>query len=66
LYSVNRRNRVNSVGSAERNLAYDVDYDSALIKLCMAVGINAELTSFGQPREERTRLEHALAEAVST
>lgn len=49
--------------SAERNLAYDVDYDSALIKLCMAVGIDAEPTSFGQPREERTRLEHALAEA---
>jgi hypothetical protein len=49
--------------SAERSLAYDVVYDTALIRLCGAVGIEATPALFGQPREERARLEHALAEA---
>jgi hypothetical protein len=49
--------------SAERDLAYDVTYDCALIRLCVAVGIPAAPVSFGRPRDERARLEHALAEA---
>jgi hypothetical protein len=49
--------------SAERDLAYDVNYDCALIRLCAAVGIPAAPASFGRPRDERARLEHALAEA---
>jgi hypothetical protein len=49
--------------SAERDLAYDVDYDCALIRLCLAVGIPATSASFGRPRDERARLERALAEA---
>jgi hypothetical protein len=47
--------------AAERDLAYDVDYDCALIRLCGAHGIPAAPASFGQPRAERTRLERALA-----
>jgi hypothetical protein len=49
--------------SAERDLAYDVNYDCALIRLCMAVGLPATPASFGRPRDERARLERALAEA---
>jgi hypothetical protein len=48
--------------SAERDLAYDVSYDCALIRLCLAVGLPATPASFGQPRDERARLERALAE----
>ena len=46
---------------AEQNLAYDVDYDCALIRLCTAAGIETTPASFGQPRTERARLERALA-----
>jgi hypothetical protein len=49
--------------AVEWNLAYDADYDCALIRLCAAFGIDAGPTSFGQPREERSRLEQALTEA---
>jgi hypothetical protein len=49
--------------SAERSLAYDVNYDAALIGLCGVMGIDATPASFGQPREERARLERALADA---
>jgi hypothetical protein len=48
--------------SAERNLAYDVNYDCALIRLCAAEGIAATPASFGQPGVERARLERALAQ----
>jgi hypothetical protein len=47
--------------SAERDLAYEVHYDCALIRLCAAEGIETTPTAFGQPRVERTRLERALA-----
>jgi len=47
--------------SAERDLAYDVQYDCALIRLCAAAGIETTPASFGQPRVERARLERALA-----
>ena len=47
--------------SAERGLAYDVDYDCALIRLCAATGIETTPASFGQPGAERARLERALA-----
>jgi hypothetical protein len=47
--------------SAERDLAYDVDYDCALIRLCAAAGIETTPASFGQPGAERARLERALA-----
>jgi hypothetical protein len=47
--------------SAERSLAYDVNYDAALIALCAVTGIDATPASFGRPREERARLERALA-----
>ncbi len=46
---------------AERVLAYDVDYDCALIRLCAAAGIETTPASFGQPGAERARLERALA-----
>jgi hypothetical protein len=49
--------------AVEWNLAYDADYDCALIRLCAVLGIDAGPTSFGQPREERARLEQALTEA---
>ena len=48
--------------SAERDLAYDVRYDCALIRLCAAAGIETTPASFGQPAVERARLEPALAE----
>jgi hypothetical protein len=48
--------------SAERHLTNDVSYDCALIRLCAAVGIPAAARSFGQPLEERARLERSLAE----
>ena len=48
--------------SAERDLAYDVHYDCALIRLCRAVGIETTPASFGRPGVERERLERGLAE----
>jgi hypothetical protein len=48
--------------SAERDLAYDVNYDCALIRLCAVEGIATTPASFGQPGVERARLERALAE----
>jgi hypothetical protein len=47
--------------SAEQDLADDVHYDCALIRLCAAAGIDTMPASFGQPRVERARLERALA-----
>ena len=47
--------------SAERDLAYEVYYDCALIRLCAAEGIQTTPAAFGQPRVERARLERALA-----
>jgi hypothetical protein len=47
--------------SAERDLAYDVQYDCALIRLCAAAGIETTPASFEQPGVERARLERALA-----
>ena len=47
--------------SAERDLAHEVDYDCALIRLCAAHDIATAPSSFGQPRVERSRLERALA-----
>src|ERR1700689_2701654 len=49
--------------SAERSLAYDVNYDAALIALCAVMGIDATPAFFGRPKEERARLERALADA---
>ena len=51
-----------SHSSVERDLAYDVRYDCALIRLCAVSGITTTPAAFGQPRVERARLEHALAE----
>ena len=48
--------------SAEDDLAYDVHYDCALIRLCAAAGIETTPASFGQPMVERARLERALAQ----
>jgi hypothetical protein len=50
-------------GSAESQLAYEVDYDRALINLCTALGIDTQPGRFAQPAEERSRLEQALAAA---
>ena len=44
-------------------LAVEVAYDRALIKLREAHGIDAIDVNFLHPREERTRLEEALAAA---
>jgi hypothetical protein len=49
--------------SAEGELAYDVNYDCALIRLCAATGIETTPAFFGRPGVERGRLERALAAA---
>ena len=49
--------------SAERDLAFEVDYDCALIRLCLGVGLAATPASFGRPLDERARLERALSES---
>jgi hypothetical protein len=64
--ALTRRARVLKSGgrrghSVERDLIHDVGYDCALIRLCSAVGIDVTASSFGRPREERARLERALA-----
>ena len=56
LTSSNRPHR-----SAERDLAYDVQYDCALIRLSAAAGIETTPAFFEQPGVERARLERALA-----
>jgi hypothetical protein len=50
-------------GVALTALAAEVAYDRALIKLCEAHGIDVIDPSFLHPREERARLEEALASA---
>jgi hypothetical protein len=49
--------------SVEQDLADDVLYDCALIRLCTVTGIETTPGSFGQPAVERARLERALADA---
>jgi hypothetical protein len=49
--------------SASLALAAEVSYDRALIKLCMANGIEADALGFADPGAERARLEHDLAAA---
>ena len=48
--------------SVERDLAYDVRYDCALIRLCAVSGITTTPDCLRATAVERTRLEHALAE----
>jgi hypothetical protein len=48
---------------AERDLAYEVHYDCALMRLCAAAGVETTPASFGQPGVERERLERSLAKA---
>jgi hypothetical protein len=55
--------RVCQGGVALTALAAEVAYDRALIKLCEAHGIDVVDLSFTHPREERARLEEALAVA---
>jgi hypothetical protein len=50
--------------SAERSLAYDVNYDCRAHRIvCGHAGVDSTPASFGQPKEERARLERALADA---
>ncbi len=51
------------VASAGIDLAAEVAYDCALIKLSAATGIEVTAERFTQPRAERARLERALATA---
>jgi len=44
-------------------LAAEVSYDRALIKLCLANGIEADSLGFSHPGTERARLERDLANA---
>jgi hypothetical protein len=44
-------------------LSAQVAYDRALLKLCEAHGIDIDNLSFAHPRQERARLEAALAAA---
>lgn len=41
-------------------IADQLAYDVALIELSRCLGIEVDLTKFGQPQHERARLEHAL------
>ena len=41
-------------------IADELAYDVALIELCRRLGIEVDVTRFGQPKHERTRLEQAL------
>jgi hypothetical protein len=50
-------------GSVQDGLAYEVAYDSALVGLCAASGIDVDPERFRHPQEERARLEAALAES---
>lgn len=45
----------------EGNLAANIDYDLALLRLCLARGIDADPRRFDRPIEERGRLEAELA-----
>jgi hypothetical protein len=47
--------------SAQQELAYELAYDSALVKLCAAGGIDVDPGWFSRPGQERTRLEQVLA-----
>jgi len=47
-------------GSAQHELAYEVAYDHALVRLCAARGIEVDPGRFAHPRPERARLERAL------
>jgi hypothetical protein len=49
--------------SAEIQLANEVAYDRALIRLCVAIGIETNPDLFSYPRAERERLEQNLADA---
>jgi hypothetical protein len=49
--------------SATLALAAEVNYDRALIKVCMANGIEADVLGFANPGAERARLERDLAAA---
>ena len=42
-------------------LAAEVRYDRALLRLCASLGIGTSVERFSPPRDERHRLEHALA-----
>jgi hypothetical protein len=49
--------------SATLALAAEVSYDRALIKLCIANGIEADARGFSHPGAERARLERNLVAA---
>jgi hypothetical protein len=50
-------------GSASMALAAEVSYDRALIKLCVANGVEVNALGFSHPAVERERLEHGLMAA---
>lgn len=60
------RRRVASTDGSNRAVEADVarqlDYDVALVRLCQAAGVPIDLGAFAQPALERQRLEHALVE----
>jgi hypothetical protein len=58
-----RRWKLGATGSTQEGLAYEVAYDSALVGLCAASGIDVDPRRFAHPQEERARLENALAES---
>jgi hypothetical protein len=47
--------------SAYLTLATDVAYDTALLRLCQALTLSTNISSFAHPASERHRLEHALS-----
>ncbi len=56
------RSKVQATVSAQHQLAYEIAYDRALVNLCALNGIDVDPERFAHPREERERLERALAE----
>ena len=50
-------------GEMAGDLAANLDYDAALVRLCAARGIRATVEGFATPRDERRRLEEALKAA---
>jgi hypothetical protein len=56
------RSRTQRTVSAKHALANEIAYDRALVNLCAFHGIEVDPGRFTHPREERARLERALAE----
>ena len=53
-------NSTDMAPSVREQIALELTYDGALVRLCHAVGVDRDLRALAQPVEERLRLERAL------